>query len=251
MSAPPASRLPRHREIAAELAARIERGQYGPGERLPGEWAIAREQAVARETVRRALALLATQGLVERRHGVGSIVCPRRIERSPQNLASLTDELLARGLRPGARVSAVVRGRPSAEVCASLRVGPRSEIVSVSRVRLADGVVIGRQVTCIPARFVPGIEHHIRDDVSLAAVLGERYQLRAVEAELAITSVAADAESAAALGCEPGSPLLKTMRVGFDADARPFERTDGWYLPERYEYRQWQLEPPPPPQKSS
>ncbi len=245
MSTSPAPRLPRHRAIASELARCIESGEFAEGERLPGEWELARDFGVARETVRSALAQLATRGLVERRHGVGSIVCPLRIERSPQNIASLTEELLARGLRPGSRVSAVERRRPSAEVCASLRVGPRSVVVAVARVRLADGVVIGRQVSYIPARFAPGIEAHIGDDVSLAHLLSSKFHLRASEAELVITSVAADADTAAALECAPGSPLLRTTRVGFHADGRPFERTDGWYLPERYEYRQRQLERAP------
>jgi GntR family transcriptional regulator len=52
----------------------IDRGVLAPGDALPTEQTLCDQFGVSRITVRRALADLADQGYIERRHGVGSFV---------------------------------------------------------------------------------------------------------------------------------------------------------------------------------
>lgn len=52
----------------------IVRGAFEPGDPLPTEQALCEQFGVSRITVRRALADLADEGLIERRHGVGTFV---------------------------------------------------------------------------------------------------------------------------------------------------------------------------------
>ncbi|WP_445520973.1 GntR family transcriptional regulator [Streptomyces sp. NEAU-174] len=61
-------------QIADDLKAAIERGEYGPGDRLPGENALATQYGVATLTARRALKILRTEGLVESKRGAGARV---------------------------------------------------------------------------------------------------------------------------------------------------------------------------------
>lgn len=61
-------------QVAQLLAARIRSGEYPPGARLPGEWDLAREYHVSRQTVSDALSALHHRDLVLRRNGVGSFV---------------------------------------------------------------------------------------------------------------------------------------------------------------------------------
>src|SRR6266568_9099365 len=65
---------PRYRQIAAELRSAIERGDYPPGARLPGENALMRDYSVARMTARQALAVLISEGLAVSRKGAGVFV---------------------------------------------------------------------------------------------------------------------------------------------------------------------------------
>jgi GntR family transcriptional regulator len=64
----------RYAAIAADLRARIVAGEWPPGTALPSEQALAAQQGVAMATLRRALELLAAQGVVERVHGRGTFV---------------------------------------------------------------------------------------------------------------------------------------------------------------------------------
>ncbi|MBT2395440.1 GntR family transcriptional regulator [Streptomyces sp. ISL-100] len=67
-------RQPKYQRIVAELKAAIEAGEYGPGDRLPGENDLMATYAVARMTARQALGVLQSEGLVEARKGSGVFV---------------------------------------------------------------------------------------------------------------------------------------------------------------------------------
>src|SRR3954470_21291793 len=63
-----------YQQIARRIAASIEDGRYGPGDRLPSERELADDFGVSRPTVRDAMIALEFQGLVEARQGSGVYV---------------------------------------------------------------------------------------------------------------------------------------------------------------------------------
>jgi len=66
--------LSRYGALAAQLRQRIVSGEWPPGTALPAEQRLATERGVALGTLRQALAVLADEGLLERRHGRGTFV---------------------------------------------------------------------------------------------------------------------------------------------------------------------------------
>lgn len=64
----------RYGALAAAMRARIVAGEWPAGSAIPSEQTLAAEHGVALGTMRRALDLLAEQGLVERIHGRGTFV---------------------------------------------------------------------------------------------------------------------------------------------------------------------------------
>ncbi|WP_431678555.1 GntR family transcriptional regulator [Kitasatospora sp. KL5] len=67
-------RQPKYQQIADALKEAIRSGQYGPGDRLPGENDLMATYEVARMTARQALGVLQAEGLAEARKGVGVFV---------------------------------------------------------------------------------------------------------------------------------------------------------------------------------
>lgn len=65
---------PKYVKIAERLTKAIESGHFDAGDRLPAETRLAEEYRVTVPTVRRAIALLRSQNLVESRQGVGTFV---------------------------------------------------------------------------------------------------------------------------------------------------------------------------------
>src|SRR5947208_9814044 len=66
-----------YRQIADQIAALIQKGEYGKGERLPPERDLAKQLGVSRPSVREALIALEVEGYVEVRVGSGVYVLGR------------------------------------------------------------------------------------------------------------------------------------------------------------------------------
>lgn len=62
------------RQVAADLRADIQSGALRPDARLPSEFELASQYGVSRVTIRRALGVLADEGLVVVLHGRGTFV---------------------------------------------------------------------------------------------------------------------------------------------------------------------------------
>ncbi|MEV0256191.1 GntR family transcriptional regulator [Streptomyces sp. NPDC050732] len=65
---------PKYQRIADTLREAIQAGQYGPGDRLPGENDLMATHGVARMTARQALSVLRDEGIAEARKGAGVFV---------------------------------------------------------------------------------------------------------------------------------------------------------------------------------
>jgi DNA-binding FadR family transcriptional regulator len=104
-------------DLVTELSQRILMGKIAPGEKLPSENEIVREQGVSRTVVREALSKLQASGLVVTHHGIGTFV----LERAEQT-----------GLR--LKVETVSRVRDILE----LRLGLETQAVALAAVRRTD-----------------------------------------------------------------------------------------------------------------
>ncbi|MEU9388610.1 GntR family transcriptional regulator [Streptomyces sp. NPDC048324] len=67
-------RRPKYQRIADSLREAIQSGEYGPGDRLPGENELMAAHGVARMTARQALSVLRDEGVAEARKGAGVFV---------------------------------------------------------------------------------------------------------------------------------------------------------------------------------
>jgi len=83
----PVQRQRLHETIATRLEEMILAGEFQPGEALPTENEMAVQLEVSRTVVRDATRVLATKGLVEIRHGVGTFVTDSGREQLAEALA--------------------------------------------------------------------------------------------------------------------------------------------------------------------
>lgn len=91
-----AAYAPAYAQLADILRERIAAGDYQPGEYLPSEPRLGQEYDLGRLTVRKAIAILRTQGLVDTVRGVGNQV------REQKELAVVT---IRAGDQVGARLA--------------------------------------------------------------------------------------------------------------------------------------------------
>lgn len=87
------SDVPAYRRVAADLRAKIESGEYAAGAALPSERALTEVYGVSRPTIRDALGVLRSEGVVTAEHGRGVFVRP------PRALRRLAADRLSRAAR--------------------------------------------------------------------------------------------------------------------------------------------------------
>src|SRR5215208_6864869 len=126
--------------LAQELRARIRAGEWRPGERIPSEPELARQETVSRSSMRAAITMLEEEGYVSRRHGSGTYVTHRPA--LPNDLGrnfGVSSHIGSQGLRPGTlSQSAGVEPAPPA-VSEALGVAEGEPMSTLRRVRTADG----------------------------------------------------------------------------------------------------------------
>lgn len=88
----PVSRVRAHEEVARQLRELMKNGVLKPDDRLPPERELARQFGVSRATIRQALSVLQTAGLVESQVGLGTFT---RKAQPALNITSLAGALQA------------------------------------------------------------------------------------------------------------------------------------------------------------
>src|SRR5215831_9047090 len=157
--------MPRYRQIASELRAAIERGEYPPGARLPGENALMRDYGVARMTARQALAVLVGEGLAVSRKGAGVFVRAfRPIIRD--GIGRLAAERWASGESIWSADTEdraltvdeihVDETAPPDHVAVALELGPNETVIRRSRRFVLDGKPVLLSVSYLPSTIAKG-----------------------------------------------------------------------------------------------
>ncbi len=223
-------------QIARLIERDVAGGVLTRGRRLPPERELGRRLGVSRVTLRRALAHLVEEGVLESSQGRGWYVTTGLFGEPPNALRSFTESASARGLEAAARVLAAEVTPAVLEEAEALALAPGAELFRLRRVRLLGGIPIAVDDTRIPLAVAPGLPSVDFAHASLYATLTE-HGVRPIRAEYAVEARGADADEAALLEVEPGRPVLVTHQTTVDAAGRPIELSRMTYRGDRYRFR--------------
>jgi GntR family transcriptional regulator len=225
------------RQVYLVLRDRITSGAMPYGAKLPPEPALAETHGVARITVRRALARLAAEGLVERRPSAGTrITFERTAPPVVADIANVLAALMEMGRRTRVKLLSFVYGLPPAPVAEALGLSPGQRTQRSQRVRLVDGEPFSYLTTHVPERI--GVTYSEADlaNEPLLSLL-DRSGVEAECATQTIGAALAAPEVARALEVDVGAPLIELTRVVFDRAGRGVEHLHAFYRPDRYSIR--------------
>jgi GntR family transcriptional regulator len=231
----PAARIPGtslHRQLFVVLRDEILRGVFTTG-LLPKEETLCERFGVSRITVRRALADLAAQGLVERRHGRGTFV---RTDQLPlvRERPSLTliDSLRQAAIDTQVQVLQVENTVAPRDVAAMLQLAPGEKAVHALRLRSIGDTPVMLTDAWVPADLGKRVTiHSLRQKALYEILLEQGVKFGRVIQE--ITAEVSDPVRARLLQTEVGMPLLKIVRVIHDLQARPVQFITVTMTPER------------------
>ena len=150
----PANPIPKYLQISAWLRELIQAGRYKQGEKLPSEIELARICEVNRNTLRQAIAELATEGMLRKEKGRGTFVAsstPSALKHQLQQISSFGDDLGTIGIKESTRLLKAGLEPAQAYVAQTLMLGADNEVVAVRRLRTGDSIPFIYEESYLPA----------------------------------------------------------------------------------------------------
>ncbi|MEV4053056.1 GntR family transcriptional regulator [Amycolatopsis sp. NPDC049688] len=240
------SGIPAFKQVAADIRQKIGSGHYAAGEQLPSERELVENYDVSRPTIRDAINVLRSEGLVTSEHGRGVFVRPpasiQRIARSrlsrearERNRGAFLADAAARGFTASSSVK-IRFEEADTRTAAHLAIDEGAEITVRDRVMRADGLVVQLAVSRLPREITRGtlIEEVNTGPGGAYARLEEAgYTLGSFVEHVGARMPTPDETSLLQLA--EGVPVITVTRVAYSADGRPLEMNDMVLAGDRYE----------------
>lgn len=236
MAHAPEHSIPLYLRLKETLQENIESGRLQPGDRVPSERELSEQFSMSRMTVRHALTELVSEGVLTRQQGRGTFVGRPKIRQALAGLTSFSEDMLARGLRPGGRVLSLQIVQAPRKVRTALGLDESHWVVRVERLRLADDEPMALEMTHLSAGRFGGLVHEDLTNSSLYRILEEKYGAKVAAATQSIEPAIADATLARHLSVREGSLLLLLERVTYDTSGAPMEFVSSYYRGDRYRF---------------
>jgi GntR family transcriptional regulator, phosphonate transport system regulatory protein len=219
------------KQIADRLQDACADGRLRGDSRLPGEIRMAEIFGVTRVTMRRALALLQQEGILQARKGVGIFVRPMPLRYRLGHGNRFSDGLDLPGAKIGAVTLSLDRGEATADEAEALGLVPKAPVIRLLRLRQVDDAPVYLSHKTFPAALLPGFEASYALHASVRDVFHAHgfpgYQRIRTRVS---GGFATDAE-AEALRLSRRMPVLRTIALNAAPDGRRLEYNLGtWPL---------------------
>jgi GntR family transcriptional regulator len=228
MKAPtPAKPLPVYLQIAELLTRQIKAGYWQSGERLPTEAELADSLSVAVGTLRKSLALLSEQGVLERIQGSGTYV--RRAEGSQRIYELFRLELTTGPGLPTAHILEVSRcARP--DHVPLLGVDAQAPVWRVRRLRLLSQVPVALEEIWFDGALTPSLDAQELGD-SMYLFYQTRFHVWIARVEDRISAAPAPEWAAQPSGLQAGQSAGFIERLSWTASNTLAEFSQTWFDP--------------------
>lgn len=211
------------RRVTDLLRASVLAGSLPP--LLPSETELQRQFGASRNVIRDALAVLRSEGLVERQQGTGTFVVGTRYRHRVDQFGRFDPS------RTGARVERELYSsavEPATGIVQTvLGLSENSDTVRVERLTITAGEPTSLWTSYLPPDLEPVVEQLMPDE-HLHDAIGRVGGVPVSEVHFSINAGLAHGPLAEALQVAEGAPLLREQRTARRRDGRVIEFALGW-----------------------
>lgn len=222
---------PLYKQVQSAIRDAITAHALKPDDALPPERELSARFEVSRITIRKAIAGLVNEGVLDTHHGSGTFV-RSKVDKNFAQLTSFTDEMASRGMSASSIWLDRSTGTVRAEESFTLRASPGTPVYRFSRIRLADEIPMSIEDTTILGECLSSADVVER---SLYEALNHTGN-RPVRALQRLKAIILNQEQAARLGANAGDAGLLVERVGFNAAGQAIELSRSCYRGDTYEF---------------
>ncbi|GLQ36336.1 GntR family transcriptional regulator [Amylibacter marinus] len=218
--------LPAYVQISEMIARDIEAGHLLVGDRLPPERAMAADIGVAVGTLRKALALLVTRGLIERRQGSGNYI--RHVDGADSIYAFFRLELKGGGGLPTAQTLSVAHMDKPDDLPAF---GTSTRAFRFRRLRLLGNIPAALEEIWLDGACADRIDTSEVSE-SLYHFYKSKLGLWIARAEDSISAAPVPGWTVDQFSPKAGDVVGFVERIAWDQHANPVEYSRNWFDPD-------------------
>lgn len=234
------NKTPLHLQAQQLLLSLIDDGTYQPGEQLPSEIDLAAQLGISRPTLREALLRLEQQGVISRRHGVGTFISSHTpiLESGLQVLESVDRQARRIGLNTKVVDLNVVERPATPKEMAMLSLPPDepTDVLSVDRVIAVEGKSVAYLKDVVPQAYLRQQDLGDQFSGSVLDILLQRGTPLPTTSRTEIMAEGAKSQVASHLGIPPGTALLKLVGQLYNHDERVLDYSISYFIPGYFKF---------------
>jgi GntR family transcriptional regulator len=217
-----AGSIPKYRQLLIILRNQILKGELEPGQRIPSEEELISAYGLSRGTVRKAIAQLETERLIETEHGVGSFVRALHPNAVPFQFVTPSEATEGAGVQASYQVLAQEIMPAPVDIADKLKLPPGEAIIHIARRKIAAGKVISYSERFLLEDILPDLVHQDLTRVgSIHDLLVAASAYPLLRAEIEIEAHLINEEEAQLLEACLGDPAIMINRITYTAPNRP------------------------------
>ncbi|MEB3277477.1 MAG: phosphonate metabolism transcriptional regulator PhnF [Lyngbya sp.] len=215
--------MPVYAQIANELRQSINQGIYQVGDKLPTENQLSERFRVNRHTVRRAIALLKSEGLLRVDQGRGTFVAGMPIRYPIGKRVRYNGAMMAQGLEMSFQLLRAVEIEANSAVASNLELSPGDLVALIERLTFIDDQPISISTGHFPLHRFPNILSFQHKMWSISQLLREVYGCDHIRRCTRVSARVVRPQDARLLRLPLNHPILLTESINVDQDDRIIE----------------------------
>lgn len=228
-----------------ELRRATLSGTFQPGSQLPVEAELCQMLGVSRTVIREALRTLEDEGLIVRRHGVGTFVRNRPILKNLNFNFGITEMIESAGLTPGTSYFAVKKEVADSEKAEHLEVAEGTPLITIERVRTANGRPVVYSLDTLAESLLQraGFDPQVLINESIYSIL-QRSLGNVIEYGVAqLLPVSAPRHVTEKLQLPADAITLYLVQTDYNASDEPLIYSCEYHLPDAFDFMVWRRGP--------
>lgn len=222
--------------IYEEIAKQIQEGHYAPKTILPSENEFADSYQTSRETIRKALNLLAQNGFIQKIRGKGSLVLDLKRHQFPiSGLVSFKELAENMGGKAETSVQDFTLELAGREIAKELHVDDDEKVWKVTRVRQIDGERMILDRDFLVERLVPGLTRENCKN-SIFEYIEKQLEKKISFAKKEFTVEEPNEEDRRHLDMEGYHAIVVVKNYIYFDDATQFQYTESRHRPDKFRF---------------
>lgn len=210
--------MPVYAKIAHELRQNINQGLYQVGDKLPTEYQLSQRFQVNRHTVRRAIALLKSEGLLRVDQGRGTFVAGVPIQYPIGKRVRYNASMKAQGLEMSFQLLRAIEIPADSTVASNLKLSSGDGVAIIERLTFIEDQPISISTGHFPLHRFPNILSFQHKMWSISQMLREVYGCDHIRRCTRVSARVVRPQDASLLRLPLNHPILLAESINVDQD---------------------------------